>query len=654
MANVAFKRGLSTNLFDAATGKIKITPIEGTFYLTTDTNRLYIAQNTGSVVELKEINRYIKLIDDYSNLPDRNQCAKGDFYYAIAQNGLCVCIDPDATTASARWQQINEADTNTHTTISGNSEATVTSDSTNGSLTINFNLVQKIWEKESPENVTETNVPVSFTIPASDLVAASKVAVEIGSDTNGNISLKGAGSKASSVKIVAGDNVTIDATTTNNIKISAADSRYTLNGDKENTALTFGEVGGSSSSFGFKSSDNSISVSYGDNDSTSFDIKHKAYNEIEAGTPAKDAIAPGYGGSITVISNIENENGHITGWTTQSYQLPDSEDTKLAQEDSSLVLGEDGKINLVLKQSDGSGITLATDKISYNIDGTEYTLGTNKELPVYSKTAIDSKLRAVDAMVYKGTVSKDTDLPTSSVSIGDTYKVAVAGSYDGKQCRVGDILIAQVAIGSEEDSDGYIPSGKIVWDHIESGNEDTTYTLAAANVTEDQVTKSTISLTSSADNSKQIVTVVGDSYINVSADSNELTISHTTTDLLDTTDISHTGETSELTDTNPTYGDSFTVIDGLYLKNGHVSKFSTKKVTLPESEDTTYSPKVDAVTSEDGKKLISVGLHNENTDTDEIVGLEVTSSTLEITTTAATNNANGIINMDLVWGSFDN
>jgi hypothetical protein len=59
MANVLFKRGLHSALpaSNAAT--------DGVFYLTTDTNRLYVGQGT----KLVELNKSITVVDTIAGLP---------------------------------------------------------------------------------------------------------------------------------------------------------------------------------------------------------------------------------------------------------------------------------------------------------------------------------------------------------------------------------------------------------------------------------------------------------------------------------------------------------------------------------------------------------------------------------------------------------
>lgn len=57
---------------------------------------------------------------------------------------------------------------------------------------------------------------------------------------------------------------------------------------------------------------------------------------------------------------------------------------------------------------------------------------------------INGVLNASQAMVFKGTLGTGgtiTQLPTTGYSSGDTYKVVTNGTYAGKHCEVGDIII---------------------------------------------------------------------------------------------------------------------------------------------------------------------------------------------------------------------
>jgi len=58
-------------------------------------------------------------------------------------------------------------------------------------------------------------------------------------------------------------------------------------------------------------------------------------------------------------------------------------------------------------------------------------------------TKIDGLLAAANAMIFKGTLGTDgtvTELPTSH-NAGDTYRVITAGTWAGKYCEVGTLII---------------------------------------------------------------------------------------------------------------------------------------------------------------------------------------------------------------------
>lgn len=103
-------------------------------------------------------------------------------------------------------------------------------------------------------------------------------------------------------------------------------------------------------------------------------------------------------------------------------------------------------------------------KINANADG----VAENKKAISDLETEILEKMQTADAMTFKGTVGTGgtiASLPTSGVSVGDTYKVIAAGTYGGQACKVGDLLIAQ---GTE--TDGVITSG-LSWVWVPSGDE---------------------------------------------------------------------------------------------------------------------------------------------------------------------------------------
>ena len=96
MANVYFKRGHQAAL-DAMTSWV-----EGSFYLTDDTNRLYFAQADNKLVDL---NQYIHFVANYNALPNTSSATlkNGDMYYLQTENILCVYQAGE----TQPWVQVN-------------------------------------------------------------------------------------------------------------------------------------------------------------------------------------------------------------------------------------------------------------------------------------------------------------------------------------------------------------------------------------------------------------------------------------------------------------------------------------------------------------------------------------------------------------------
>ena len=72
--------------------------------------------------------------------------------------------------------------------------------------------------------------------------------------------------------------------------------------------------------------------------------------------------------------------------------------------------------------------------------------GTNVSAVANVKYVLDTVGNIGEAMHYKGAVDGTTHvLPSGDFKAGDTYKVSVAGEYAGKNCEVGDMIIANTS-----------------------------------------------------------------------------------------------------------------------------------------------------------------------------------------------------------------
>ena len=210
MANVLFKRGLQSNL-PASTSAT-----DGVFYLTTDTNRLYVGQGNN----LKLLNQTVQIVDNINNLPTNWTGAEAvahtnDFFYCVNPNVLAVW---DGT----EWKQINK---NTDTTIDGAEFGTSAS---GGVTTVSYTIT----DSAGTATVASFGIEGAGGITASttgDNVLLTGTTYSLGRTVDGDhneasIVLTDSSSTTSGAVIKGGDNVTIASTGTTGIMISAQDT----------------------------------------------------------------------------------------------------------------------------------------------------------------------------------------------------------------------------------------------------------------------------------------------------------------------------------------------------------------------------------------------------------------------------------------------
>ena len=171
MANVQFLRGVHDSLPTGA--KIQ----DGAFYLTSDTNRLYVGKGTGTSAELVELNKSVTIVDYVSSsssgytststvLPTSG-VKEGQFYLAVNDNVLCVYHNNG-------WKQINK-NTNTELTNS-TANTSVTSGGVNTNKVIVSNSISDTnghsstgsFSIKGGDNVTISNSGTEITIAAKD------------------------------------------------------------------------------------------------------------------------------------------------------------------------------------------------------------------------------------------------------------------------------------------------------------------------------------------------------------------------------------------------------------------------------------------------------------------------------------------------------
>lgn len=601
MANVLFKRGLQKDL--AALMASGAT--DGCFYLTTDSHRLYVGQNVDGVVKALPVNEGVETVANLSELTSRITAATtdeakellaGSFYYVSDDNILCVFNGKE-------FVQINP-NTNTDVRVESMS-AEVTGD--NDKVTVTLTLQQKLYDPEMDVALPDTAQPASLKDPivvpfeiSKELfnaliteVAVSLSAVVNESGTEVSLGTTGVGADNAQEKIIfkAGTNIsfTSDAAEPNVVTIVSSDTTYDLAAQKQDGAVKL--VLSSSDDL---ITDDEVQFKAGtdltvDSDGSSITFSHATYEEAkEVVAEEKQSLA--HGATVKIIDSLTVSNGHVTGYNSTEYQLPADNyiiGAELEKDENGALTG-----NLVLHYADTLMPSLTVDLTSTFANGNTFKVGGT--LDAYTTTEIDDKLKAlsqaVNSMTYRGTVGlSDTvtgtvaTLPSSDVSIGDTYMVAVADTYGGQDCRVGDLLIA-ISDDDTEDSNGHIESGKLRWTLVPAGNDlDSQYTLSASETTEG----ARLSLKNTTDS------LASEDIINITDDANDILVTLPNANEINIAHKVYSAPVAETDDTKKieaSAGETITVVDSVETSNGHITKVISKEIVLPA--DTTYKASV--------------------------------------------------------------
>lgn len=106
------------------------------------------------------------------------------------------------------------------------------------------------------------------------------------------------------------------------------------------------------------------------------------------------------------------------------------------------------------------------DAIAENSTNLAAEITRAKDAETTLKEYVDALVASNDAMTFRGAISSVDDIPTTNVTIGDTYKINGVFTFEGELVHVGDLLIAN---GSSIEGEGSYSGG---WTHITSGYED--------------------------------------------------------------------------------------------------------------------------------------------------------------------------------------
>lgn len=230
MANVLFKRGLQSKL--PANGYAQ----DGVFYLTTDTNRLYIGQGTDRVLlnqtvnfasNVQELNR---MAEEWRNAGTEALHAR-DMYYILptatdaenTQGGNILAVWCQGADNKYNWFQVNPD----HDTTVNEFFAELASGSNKVTMTMGISQSDPSIDTKTVEFAIEgSGKTIEVKADANGTGFLLKGDTYTLSGKDGEIKLASAlGQAESSVKFIAGDNVTIaNGDNNNEIKLSAKDT----------------------------------------------------------------------------------------------------------------------------------------------------------------------------------------------------------------------------------------------------------------------------------------------------------------------------------------------------------------------------------------------------------------------------------------------
>lgn len=538
-SQLRFLSGLQTTLEAMTTSEV------GTFYLTSDTHRLYIGEGGKPVA----VNQGIKEIANTNDLPAAKENA-GQFCYITDDNILAI-------SNGQSWIQIN-----TDTTLKESSDSVSVSAKSEGAVTIET-LVQ------------DTNGNQS----AGDFQIAEGAGVTLTVDGNKiTIASNGAGGAVVDLSLESAEEnkqVNFAAKTT----VTAADGTITESTDKVS----------------LKAGKNVDSIEVVDDVATI----NAATQEVK--TLAFDNLTEGFDLILTQTSGAD-----VTASTA----------TKL---DPVITIG----------QSD------ATSDIKFKSGKATLDVYTIAQADTKIENEIAAKLRAADAMTFKGVVNTAGELPAiTDAANGDTYKVGTAGTYVGKAAKVGDLFIAN---GTEDESTGKITTG--TWEYVPSANEYETKVKSIEHGIQitDDAEDSTILGSIALEAGKQIVlTDEGSEQKVVNVAHADITTATNTDAPTATTE--YAAQTNKVGRTK-----DITVVKSITVDNGHVTNVETAKETI---EDTTLETLETSYSVADGKASIETVL----TDTK---GNSVTQNlAIESDTLTLTVDNNNAVKAELLWGSF--
>lgn len=612
MANVLFKRGHHANLPVSGTNAV----IDGAFYLTDDTNRLYVGQGHNLV----ELNKSITTVATVNDLPAVTDVEVGQFYYiqgasnatpnsdGTNKNILAVVIDDPVS--GKRWVQVNP-DTNTDTgydqIVQANSSVSAGTKTThNGQDSLKYTITlgrAHTGSTTASNNTTLSDITLDFYIDGDQITSViSDTAVKTVSDAvststvaHGATTIKtdGVGSDATAgVSVQGGTNVTLTGNA-NEIVINAVDTKYDLVSTQNSNSIILKEGSQNKATVNFAAG-TALSVSEATAGTITYghaDVAASTSNDDSNKHSTATAQNGTDGAQITVVESVVvNAQGHVTNVATKTVT---AKDTKV----SSASLSVSGKnISGTIVPTTGSNISMTGGDGALwhklTIDGTETEVANQGTLStsLASTDALNAAIRGLNAMTYKGTVGTNGTVATLPVpnntpgsevyvQLGDTYVVKTAGAGDVSTSKPGDMYIAQ----GTEDSNGNIEANALTWAYVPAGlDADTRYQF--------RVDSNNLQYKEGDGSYQTFATISGDgNVISTSTSGTTVTITHGNSGVTAAADVgSNSTLPTSTADVTLAASNKFNIPVISVNAQGHVTALSNQVMQLPADRNSTY------------------------------------------------------------------
>lgn len=510
MAILNFKKGLFSAL--------PTTYNEGTVYVTTDEQAMYVDISGEKRIRLGQIVTYATLEEFNNKVVSTPPYSSEAFYYIADKNALVRWEDDASATIEGykgTWKQINST---------AALEASLTTQITKAQTTADNAATAAATAQGTADKAVSDAATAQAAAEKAQSTADNKAPIDHASEAT----TYGVGSSTKYGHVKLSDAVTSDSGVSGGVAATPAAVKNAKDAaDAAAAAAKTAQETADANTTSIGTINKNIAAIQDDIP----DIKSDINDNADAIKDLQDAVGTGSGSDTLSgrVSALETRAGEIEGKNkSQDTAISDlsatvtnnksATETAIAAINTTIGSSSDASTantvyGYINKQKAASDSDLAATKselqTAINAKASQTALD-DLTTTVNSKASTDAldtaksdltnlintKINAANAMTYIGTVATEGALPTSGVSVGDTYVATADMTVGGVSVYAGDLLIAK---GTEEND---IITSDLAWDVVATGY----------NATKDPkltVANNTITLKNAADGSLGAVTFAG-------------------------------------------------------------------------------------------------------------------------------------------------